>query len=69
MFEALAKVIAPDYTYWNPVPGTVASSEVLARAHAQSYANKTWPNEPYRRERFMTEIKIQECPLHRVPLA
>lgn len=60
-YQAFALVKTPDYTYWNPVPGTRAASREQCRALAEAYARETFtaPRYPaWRAERFLRELEI-----------
>lgn len=64
-FLAYALVKTPDYTYWNPVPETRATSEAACRALAEDYARRTFvaPHYPeWRAERFLRELEIRPAP-------
>lgn len=63
--QAFAYVITPDYAYWNPIPGTRASSEAECRVLAEAYARLTFVaslNPAWRAERFLRELDIRPSP-------
>ena len=64
-YQAFARVVTPDYTYWNPIPGTRAGSLAECRTLAEGYARRTFvvPRYPSSRaERFLREMEIRPAP-------
>jgi hypothetical protein len=61
MFRCFVKVDHPDHgggnaAYLNPVPDTNAPTDGAARMLAADYALRCWPDNPGRRESFMSRI-------------